>query len=333
MFTRSLRPDLCFQSVQDLPVCAFRVTQFQAQFTIGYRLNHVFFDQSAIVYLFKYISNVYNNGGHDASIPDPVYLPKVSVIPSDADSFDSLDAFCQHPPLAFSFKDEKDLSFLPVEEVGLRINLDVLATCKSDMPGLSTNDFVNSLLMKSLVAFNASADPDQCLRLLFARNMRTPLGYDENVMGDYVHLECLLSTPQKATLMSLMELALENRAVLRTSRMEDFIYEVIWLREAKKFLGKVQPTDFWSDRHTALVTNWTSFAYEDVVFGENAALEVLMPKQPLLGRYAMWTCVLNKWNNGEKLKVVAVNSTYPELINCVRQCASESQGLFTLINL
>jgi hypothetical protein len=329
-----MRPDLCFQSVQDLPVCAFRVTQYASQFTIGYRLNHVFFDQGAIVYLFKFLSNIYNNGGTAATMSNPVFSPKIDIIPSDTPHIASREEFDARPPLPFSFTNEpKDLSLAPVHEVIVSINADKIVECRASNPALarlSTNDLVNGLLMKALVRFNEASKPDQGLRLLFARNMRRPLGLDDSIIGDYVHLECLQSKIDRAKSMSITEFALQNREVVsQPASAEQFVDEVVWLRDLKTYLGKFDVGAFWADRHTALVTNWTSFDYDRICFDGNSALEVLMPKHTMLFKVAMWTAVLQRWTGNGTEKVIAVNSAFEELIQAVRECVrDDADGIF-----
>lgn len=73
------RVDLAMASRQDLPIAAFRVTLFSDHFTIGYRLNHVFYDQSSIVYLFTYLGSQYS--GRVAKVP--VFQPRSHLVTSD----------------------------------------------------------------------------------------------------------------------------------------------------------------------------------------------------------------------------------------------------------
>ena len=87
------RVDQALESVDGLPISALRVTQFSNHFVIGYRLNHMFFDQNSIVYLLKYLGNVYTNG--NATIPCPAFKSR-EVIVGASEAFECKNVFNCH---------------------------------------------------------------------------------------------------------------------------------------------------------------------------------------------------------------------------------------------
>jgi hypothetical protein len=326
------RPDLCLVSTKDLPVAAIRVTQFGAQFTIGYRLNHSFFDQHAIVYLFTFISNLYMHDQSDVkhTVPVPELIPKGNMV-IDRAGHASVDEFDAATPNGLAFKGAQPLSFGPALELVVSVNNFVLAATKNLNPELSANDLITGFLLKALSQAHPGTPSDHQLRLLFARNMRKPLNRPAHVMGDYVRTECLETTPALASELSSTDFAICNRQLLQRDCIQSFVDECLWLRDVKKWYGKPQASSMWSDKHAVLVTNWTSFDYESIRFADDSgsALEILMPTHKFLPQIGMMVYVLNKWSAEGTSKVVLVNTTHPHVIQQLKRCADASDGLFT----
>jgi hypothetical protein len=327
------RPDLCYVSVQDLPICAMRVTQFASQFTVGYRLNHAFFDQSSIVYFFTFVSDVYRNGGSTASMACPTFQPKIGLI-QDRASHGSLDIFNAATPLGLSFEKAKPLTFLPAKEVTFSVSAAAVKELKAKNPALTTNDCINGFLMQILSGYDAATECDEesPRRLLFARNMRKPLHRPSNVVGDYVHLECFTSGPIFVVNATIEQLAGLNRAHLQRDSVQSFLDECAWLRDVKKFHGGLQASDFWSDKHACLVTNWTSFDYDLINFVGNKFVQMLVPTHKYLAQFAMMVYILTQCcEPGETNTIVVINTTHTEVVDCAKRCAHGSAGLFSVL--
>ena len=61
-------------------------------------------------------------------------------------------------------------------------------------PDLSSNDIIHAFFLKIIDRFNQTSETEfseglKC-RVLFARNMRKPVGLGAEVVGDYVRLQC-----------------------------------------------------------------------------------------------------------------------------------------------
>ncbi len=85
----------------------------------------------------------------------------------------------------------------------------------------------NSLSM----AIGASGEPVETtaaelapLRLLYARNMRSPLGLGQHVIGDYVRLQCFAVPAEAAAEEPIFRLAEQNRAALESESSVGYLF-------------------------------------------------------------------------------------------------------------
>lgn len=291
-------------SLDELPIAAFRITQFASHFVLGYRLNHMFFDQGGVVSLLRSLASAYKA---DAPVADaPPFLPRVLLAPEDK-QFASPDEFASATPKGYNTNPlEYTAGFAPPSsDVTFTVDsaaVDALRRVgeESQTPlKLSSNDFIHALLLKALIQSLPTEDDDKPVRIMFARNMRKLAGVDERVHGDYVRTQQFSILGSDARRMSLTELALGNRRQLDDAYekdLEEFKKEVMWFRDFRAFGNEGFPNcDFHNDPRAVMVTNWSSFPYQDIrFFNDNEAqsgARTLLVEKPtsmfLLGGFAI----------------------------------------------
>lgn len=221
------RPDLAMASCDQLPIAAFRVCQMKDHFSVGYRLNHVFFDQGGVVSLFRSLSDVYRSSSPLADGNAVKFVPRVLLAP-DA-PFESKEDFAKSAPKGYN-SDPLDFAAMkfgpPQVNVTLRFRRDAVEKLRSGSAtksNVSSNDLAHAVLLKSLALHAAGGEGvtgASRLRIMFAHNMRTDMGVPSTALGDYVRVETTHCTVDEALSMSFLELAELNRQQLR-SRTDD----------------------------------------------------------------------------------------------------------------
>lgn len=181
---------LCLASVEDLPIAALNVVQFSNHFVISYRLNHAFYDQAAIVYLFQFISDVYTH--KVPTITPPRFYPRVNIIPDDS-SFDSENDLLSAAPKGYSTDPMTGITFGAPNTLRLELNSKNINSLRQESGSkVSSNDIIQGILLKALSLYQADgASGDGDVKVYFARDMRGPLGLGREIVGDYVRLELL----------------------------------------------------------------------------------------------------------------------------------------------
>eukprot|EP01035_Chromulina_nebulosa_P036255 gene36255-48819_t len=242
------RVELAMASVQDLPICAWRLTQFKSHFVVSYRLNHAFYDQSSIVYLLTYLSHAYTLADGPLTLAKPVFKPRSTIIPADFPAFATLEEFDSASPKGYTSAPFTGGSFGPPKILTLTVNKRKVDELRglSVFKHVSSNDIVHAAILKIVSRFNSAkahavegkddGGVEQPCRVLFARNMRGPLGQGAEVVGDYVRLQSLQVSSIAAT--DLMELSAANRASLSEEDLgSQYVRECKWFLEYKDRRG------------------------------------------------------------------------------------------------
>jgi hypothetical protein len=248
---------LCFASLEDLPIAAFNVVQFSNHFVISYRLNHAFYDQGAIVYLFQFIGDIYSHNNVPTIAP-PRFYPRVNIIPSDS-SFSSQDDLLSAAPKGYSTDPMTGISFGAPSTLRLELNTEGINTLRQSAESkVSSNDIVHGILLKALSNYQAEdAAAASNVKVYFARNMRVPLGFGREVVGDYVRLE-YLEVPQsdaKSESTTILQLAERSRASLTSNSVEVYPRECMFFRDFNNYQEGRPNSVFLLDKLAGVVTN------------------------------------------------------------------------------
>jgi hypothetical protein len=334
---KMVRVDLAMLSVDEIPVCALRVTKFKEHFAITYRLNHAFYDQNSTVYLFTFLGQLYSQSDVTAAptLPVPAFIPRAHItkdfsLPTDADAFEAA------APKGYMSAPMGALTFAPPISQKILLNSARIADFKkasSAAARLSTNDIVHAILAKALATREQKHDDENdstLIRVMFARNMRTPLGLGRHVTGDYVRLETLSLSPQEVVGASLLQLAELNRAYVDSELGDVYIAECAWFLEFHKHHQGRANVDFLMDQSAGVVTNWSSFPYEDIRFGDSVTLELLLEDTPMMTHNGFFARISFHGVGSERRLFVVVDSMNQYMIDNLRSLETET-GLFTCV--
>jgi hypothetical protein len=314
---------LCLASVDDLPISALNVVQFSNHFVISYRLNHAFYDQSAIVYLFQFISDVYSHD-NTPTIAPPRFYPRVSIIPSGS-SFSSEEDLLSAAPKGYSTDPMTGITF--GAPCSLRMQLcssNINSLRQSAASKVSSNDIIHALLMKALSMYQTDSVGSQAVKIYFARNMRTPLGLGREVVGDYVRLEFLDAPGSEAQSESILQLAERSRAAIASKSVDVYPRECMFFRDFNNFVEGRPNSVFLLDKLAAVVTNWSSFPYEEIKFDASANLELLASDTKGVCGNGCFVRVTHSGGASDRQISVVIDSLYPEFIDRIRAVCEES---------
>lgn len=320
---KMVRVDLAFESLQGLPMAAFKVTQCKDHFILGYRLNHIFFDQSSIVYLFTFLASIYSSCPQTQALPSPVFQPRSCLVLADAVL--SAEDFQHASPRQY-----KSLPAAPMEfGIPLSVKLSLNAAAVSELRGerrLSSNDFLHAILLKAMAKHLShqcsDADADTQMQVLFARNMRVPFALPPTVTGDYVRLESLSGSLQHVMDANIVSLAEESRRVVSSDEgRRRFPKECQWLLDYHKHHEGAPHVNFADSKPTVIVTNWSTFPYESISFDGCTPSEVLLEgAQAMSGILGFVTVSFQ--GKGDQRRIVAVFTTvYQPVADCLKEFA------------
>lgn len=325
---KMLRPDMALESVQDLPVAAFRLTIFANHFVIGYRLNHAFYDQCAIVELFNFLGDIYRHNGEPRGQP-PRFHPRVNLVES---SFESEGEFLRAAPAGYTADPMPDQVFGPPKTVRLLFNNDKLAELRaSSSSEFTANDVVNAVLLKALAQFNSSTDNEtNNVRVLFARNMRRQFDLGNEIVGDYVRLESYELPKREAHDSKLDVLAQGNHALVnKNTDKEAYPRECAFFKEFSTYRSGRPNPDFLHDSCTCLVSNWSSFPYEHIQFGVATVEELLVDDVSMMTACGAFVHITFRGQNKHRQLIGIVSTQHQGLIDNLTQLG-ESSHLFTV---
>ena len=99
--------------------------------------------------------------------------------------------------------------------------------------------------------------------------------------------------------------------------------------EFKNWYGRFYPSlDCLNDKGVAIVTNWSSFPYENIIFDHSSPVELLVASTPFLTEVALVAYVTFRGKGSERSLVVKINTLYDGVISAVKALSAES-GLFS----
>jgi hypothetical protein len=364
---KMLRVDLAMLSLDELPIAAFKVTQFQDHFAIGYRLNHCFYDQASIVDMFVFLSHLYSGGDLENDLrPLPQLTPRATLI-ADRAPFASQEEFQVAAPAGYVTAPLTELAFGFPIKVEIQFNAEKVNALRDALQGaeaaqnasLSTNDLLHAVLMKALcrchlqrTAANDALPTEEKesatmkeIQIFYARNMRHPLSLPAHITGDYARLEAFTCTAaQAAKELSIVELAQRNRALLCKSNdevFEQYMKECQWFRDFAQMTGsKHRPfSTFLTDKQAGVVTNWSSFPYEQIRFGSDSfgAEELLIDDAPVMTATGCFVRVTFRHHQDKETEkrvrelVVVVNTLDQDFADSLKTIAEENDGLFSCL--
>jgi hypothetical protein len=289
-------------SVDGMPIAALKVTQYKSHFIFGIRFNHAFFDCSSVVQFFIFVSRLYSFPSISSPISyeaplNPVFNPKTHIIPDNIQFVDDSDCLSACPK-GYTMKELPPISFVLGSTLEMIFDSTKLNEFKnqgtaqvSEVDGagmktmISSNDILHAIALKALARYASSTSPSlnhhskEEIRLYFARNMRKPLGFGDDVIGDYIRSECFPLLLSQALSSSVYELAVANRRSLSHQSHEPNEVRKAYSRECQ-FIQQCHHhsstiieknngfpfCEFFRDNYSLYVTNWNSFPFEKVQF-------------------------------------------------------------------
>lgn len=315
---------LCLASVDDLPIAAFNVVQFANHFVIAYRLNHAFYDQAAIVYLFQFIGDVYSHD-NTPTIPPPRFCPRVGIIPSGS-SFASAEDLLSAAPKGYSTDPLTGITFGAPCRLRMELCLpNINALRQSVGSNVSSNDIIHAMLLKALAQYDTGSDSSEAVKVYFARNMRAPLGLGREVVGDYVRLE-FLDVPRSEALSEFnFQLAERSRGALVSKKhVEAYPRECMFFRDFNNFVEGRPNSVFLLDKSAGVATNWSSFPYEEIKFDDFANIELLASDTPGVCGNGCFVRVTHKGCSSDRKIIAVIDSLYQGFIDRMRAQCEES---------
>ena len=348
---KMVRVDLAMMSIDGLPIAALKVNQYKNHFVLGYRLNHVFYDQSSIVSFFTFISKVYQNdtfGTESLRIPTdcplPVFLPRMHIVPPGS-KFASKEEFLAATPAGYTTDPMPAMNFGVPTSTNMFFDQSKIEELRRSGPNasqLSTNDILHAILLKATARFTQSQSEGKSaeekaekIRLFYARNMRLPLQLGSECIGDYVRVQLFPAKVDHALTTSIIDLSLENRHILRESSesRDQFRKECQWFSEFKDFCPEnygLPNCDFVMDPTAVVVTNWSSFPYEEMKFGNLSAapLELILEGTPFMAGTGAFIRMSFRYVEGKRQLFASVATRNPDLLVEIERLAEET-GLYT----
>ena len=297
-----------------------------------------FYDQCAIVYLLTYLSNAYTTDGNP-TLQLPIFRPRSTIIPPNYSEFTSLEEFNLAAPKGYMSAPFAGASFGIPKIITINLDKRKVEEIRQLMPDVkvSTNDILHGILLKITARFHADSThsttedkqiPPNC-RVLFARNMRIPLGLGSEIVGDYARLQCLESTIMKVQNSAIAELSMASRATLADDIGDKYIRECKWFLEYKDRYGALCGNpDFMADTGAVFISNWSSFPYENILFDEISPSELLLSPTKYTSSQAMFVVIAFRGQGLERSLVITINTLHDGIISATK-AISEETGLFS----
>lgn len=315
--------------VDRLPIAVFKTVQFSEHFVLTYRLNHLFFDQSSIVHLFTFLGSIYNGLPSDTppTVKPPIFIPKAHIA---EDVKLQRYYFDKSRPKGYGTESSGDIQLMLAHGVVLEMNHEAVVEfgAKSKNYKLSTNDVVHGVLAKAMVIRDKYHRP---LRMCFARNMRSVLDLGSEVMGDYVRLEVLELSPAVSQVMSILTLSELSRILLQKDCVEQYKKECRWFMDLAEHTGNPKArgyVDIHTDIGAAMITNWSSFPYQDINIGGAVPTEIFLEKTIAMARSGCSVRILHKGLGDDRKLYAHVDTPHPYIIKNLKEIG-EKTGLFT----
>ena len=186
----------------------------------------------------------------------------------------------------------------------------ILSSSQKDDGSISKNDLIHAILLK-ICTLNPTMPEDAPFKLSFACDMRSRCGIPPNVIGNIVaHPSYTLSA---GTIRStpLIALARLNRTLgLSLATSSFFCKRLLWYTQLKRF--KEPPLHYHTvaDSYTTTPSNWASFNYSDLRFGQDATFACILPYE--IARFGV-NVITPDWRSGKHLLRTSVVVPYVSL--------------------
>ncbi len=127
-----------------------------------------------------------------------------------------------------------------------------------------------------------------------------------------------------------LQLAERSRAALDSKSVEAYPRECMFFRDFNNFVEGRPNSVFLLDKSAAVVTNWSSFPYEEIKFDGSANKELLASDTKGVCGNGCFVRVTHRGGVSDRKIMVVIDSLYPTFIDRVRAICDES-GLFRCI--
>ncbi|MBA3720790.1 MAG: hypothetical protein H0W88_00125 [Parachlamydiaceae bacterium] len=274
----------------NLPMGAFRITKFENGFSLGYYINHAFFDQSSILYFFKYLSDIYTNG--TTTHPKPFLIDVATLKPKIPPSFKNLTEIRDYSKTV-GMRYVNDINELyqllttpyPGTIFNLVFNRDQLEKFRNENDlKVSANDIIQAVLFK-IYSYDKNLTDEDNIYFAFPCNLKKRCGFNENGIGNVITGCQSFFRVGDLRNASLTELAKKSRERVDQINTETFKENLVWF-ESLLSMGespqKYLPTAFFEPLYFG-ASNWASFNYETVNFDDNTPFALKTTSIPTLG--------------------------------------------------
>jgi len=275
--------------LEGLPIGTFKLTSLKDGFAIGYYLNHAFFDQSSIVYFFKYLSHIYSHGNNRISLKKPMLVDIESLKAKQSPVFKDLtDLRLYGESIGLRSNKTDDFKVLSAPYTRITADLQFSVNKINHLKGLSdqfisTNDIIHATLLK-IYSLNPELLLDKTLCFTFPCNMRKRCGLGAEVMGNVVSICRMLLNTEYIKNATILELAKFNRQYVSDISIEKFKENLTWYRHIQKI--NETALDYLPSTFNLLhcgATNWSTFSYDNIIFNECTPLALKTPCFASLG--------------------------------------------------
>jgi hypothetical protein len=310
-----------------LPMAAFSLVELTDGFIFGYAVSHIYCDQSSIFYLLKSLSSYYEGN----TMPAPHFINVEASLPLDKIQTLTLAKLREtaHLPGLIHLKDAQKLAFSPrTEKQAYTISITehhFHQLKQSSETIISKNDITHAILLKCH-ALDPLFNTETPLQLGFACNMRQRLNLSEATIGNvlhFAHLPMMSSSYLREA--SITEIALKNREFIHTINVNDYHARVNWFKQLYALNDRQDQYDLSTcvyPNHFGH-TNWTSFDYETIRFGDESPIELWTPPFP---EAIQFTVSLFKKINNEMVVTIPIYLNH-ETVERAKQL-SEETGAF-----
>ncbi|EGC31711.1 hypothetical protein DICPUDRAFT_156411 [Dictyostelium purpureum] len=252
-------------------VGVFKLTLFKDGFSLGNVISHAIFDQGAVCYYFKYVSQLYNNGRGRTILAKP-HFTDYSAFSSESIIFNDMnEAQLYANQIGFSYPSLHAISAThPIPLVyNIEFNINELENFKSSIDGkqagISKNDIITAVFFKMFASQLLDSD---IFSLKYACNIRKTAGLGEEALGNiYIHC-CIPLKVLEIKEKSLLELAKISRKSVSKISVDHFKKDLIWYKYIQD--NKIDSDGyFFPTPYTTILSNWNQFDYSQVRFNDS----------------------------------------------------------------
>jgi hypothetical protein len=235
---------------------------------------------------------MYSSNEERLSLDKPILFDFDSQVGDDALTFKDVEEVRNFNGWGIQYQPDKTEFFAKMmapstkERITLRFNLSVLEEFikkfrKEFNTYISPNDLIHAIFWR-IIALDPSLSPDQRFTLSYGCNMRNSCGLGPQVLGNIIDSRRYTLTVAKIKEKELVDLAIINRENLMGLNPEDYRKKLAWftaLTEFKENVGDYLPINCL-DPKQPILTNWTSFNYDEINFDNSTPVCLDSPVIP-----------------------------------------------------